>query len=188
MVPLYREVEYGPRPAIAPGKGPRASRPEPEQSGVPRFDGGEADDPVAVADFGVHARAALRAEGYRMTQQRESLLRLIARNTGHLEAVALHDLARRDHPRISLSTVYRTLSLLKRHDLVAEVHLNEEHHHYEAKMGEAHYHLVCRECGGVEEFGADVVEAMREAFRRDFGFVVHGMDLDVTGTCRRCIA
>lgn len=141
---------------------------------------------VAIDDFRVHAMAALRAEGYRMTQQRGALLELIARSRGHLDAVALHQLARVVDPRISLSTVYRTLSLLKRHSLVTEVHLNEEHHHYEARIGEAHYHLICRECGGVEEFGAEVLESMRLVFRRDYGFVVHAVDLDVSGTCKSC--
>jgi Fur family ferric uptake transcriptional regulator len=171
MVPLPREIEVGPHPAGTPP--------------LPLSDSATA---VAIDNFRVHAMAALRAEGYRMTQQRGALLALIAQNRGHLDAVGLHQLARAADPRISISTVYRTLSLLKRHALVTEVHLNEEHHHYEARIGEAHYHLICRVCGGVEEFGAEVLESMRQVFRRDFGFVVHDVDLDVSGTCKSCAA
>ena len=169
MAPLPREIEIDPRLAV----GGAVATPENPGSS-------------AIDDFRVHAMAALLAEGYRMTQQRGALLELIARSRGHLDAVALHQLARVADPRISLSTVYRTLSLLKRHALVTEVHLNEEHHHYEARIGEAHYHLICRECGGVEEFGAEVLESMRLVFRRDYGFVVHAVDLDVSGTCKNC--
>ncbi len=175
MAPLPREIDVGPRATVATPPGAR-------QAGR----GVDSATVIAIDDFRVHAMAALRAEGYRMTQQRGALLDLIAQNRGHLDAVALHLLARAVDPRISLSTVYRTLALLKRHALVAEVHLNEEHHHYEARIGEAHYHLICRECGGVEEFGAEVLEAMRQGFRRDYGFVVHEVDLDVSGTCRNC--
>lgn len=169
MSPLPREIEV-----------------DPTASGVIPAPTPESSTPIAIDDFRVHAEAALRAEGYRMTQQRSALLDLIAQSPGHLDALALHQLARVADPRMSLSTVYRTLSLLKRHALVTEVHLNEDHHHYEARIGEAHYHLICRECGGVEEFGAEVLEAMRQVFRRDFGFVVHDVDLDVSGTCKNC--
>ena len=170
MVPLPFEIDADVRPT---GNAPTA----PPRPGVR----------VPVDGFRDHAVAALRAEGYRMTHQRGALLDLIGRSGGHLDAEALHVLALRHDPRISLSTVYRTLALLKRHDLVAEVHLNEEHHHYEARTGEVHYHLVCRECGGVEEFGAELVESMREILTRDYGFHVQGVDLDVSGTCRRCV-
>src|SRR3712207_9050490 len=97
--------------------------------------------PGRKATFQERARAALRSEGHRMTQQRDVLLDVIEHAGEHLDADGLYRLARERDSRISLSTVYRTLSLLKRHDLVDELHLSEEHHHYEAKIGRA----SCRE-------------------------------------------
>ncbi len=138
--------------------------------------------------FRVGALGALRAEGYRLTQQRSVLIDLIGQSADHLNADDLHRLARARDGRISLSTVYRTLALLKRHKLVAEIHLSEDHHHYEPLTGEAHYHLVCRQCGGVEEFGAQVIETLSDALRRDYGFTINNVELDVTGTCRSCTA
>ena len=88
-----------------------------------------------LVSFRTRARDALRAEGYRMTKQRDTLLDVIEHAEGHLDADGIYDLARKRDPRISLSTVYRTLNLLKHHDLVDELHLSEEHHHYEPKSG-----------------------------------------------------
>jgi Fur family ferric uptake transcriptional regulator len=137
--------------------------------------------------FQDRARQALRSEGHRMTQQRDVLLDVIEHAGAHLDADGLYRLARARDNRISLSTVYRTLSLLKRHDLVDELHLSEEHHHYEAKSADQHYHLVCTRCGAVEEFAGGGVERLREELERDRGFVVTGVELDVTGTCARCV-
>lgn len=139
-------------------------------------------------DFRQRSIDALRAEGYRMTQQRAILLDLIGRTEVHLNAVDLYTLARAVDQRISLSTIYRTLAVLKRHELVTEVHLSEDHHHYEPRRGDAHYHLVCQQCGSVEEFGAMVVDVMRESLRAQYGFVIHAVELDVSGTCRSCVA
>ena len=124
-----------------------------------------------------------------MTQQRDVLLDVIEHAGEHLDADGLYRLARARDNRISLSTVYRTLALLKRHDLVDELHLSEEHHHYEAKTGDRrHYHLVCVDCGEVTEFSGGVVDRLRDELRREHGFQVTSMELDIAGRCSRCAA
>src|ERR687888_229123 len=120
---------------------------------------------VNGARFRDLARDALRSEGHRMTQQRDVLLDVIETSGAHLDADGLYQLARRRDNRISLSTVYRTLALLKQHNLVDELHLSEEHHHYEAKSARQHYHLLCTECGAVEEFSGEILDQLREALR-----------------------
>ncbi|MBI3973606.1 MAG: transcriptional repressor [Chloroflexi bacterium] len=136
--------------------------------------------------FRERARDALRSEGHRMTQQRDILLNVIENAGAHLDADGLYQLARRQDNRISLSTVYRTLSLLKRHNLIDELHLSEEHHHYEAKTAEEHYHLVCIDCGAVEEFAGGIIEHVREVVKHERGFHVTSLQLDIAGMCARC--
>ena len=141
--------------------------------------------------FRRRAEAALRAAGMRWTLQRETLLHVIENAPGHQDADGLYQLARARDPRISLSTVYRTLNALKRHGLVDELHLSEEHHHYEprpAEPAEQHFHLVCTSCGAVTEFEGRGVDRLRSEVRRDYGFVVRSIDLDVSGLCARCAA
>ncbi|HEX2324275.1 MAG TPA: Fur family transcriptional regulator [Chloroflexota bacterium] len=142
-----------------------------------------------LVSFRTRARDALRAEGYRMTKQRDTLLDVIEHAEGHLDADGIYDLARKRDPRISLSTVYRTLNLLKHHDLVDELHLSEEHHHYEPKSGRPqHYHLVCVDCGGVQEVSGGVLDSLKQELQRERGFAVTGVQLDVQGHCGRCPA
>ena len=121
-----------------------------------------------------------------MTQQRDVLLDVIEHAGEHLDADGLYQLARKRDNRISLSTVYRTLALLKRHDLVDELHLSEEHHHYEAKTAEQHYHFVCTSCGDVKEFGGDAADRLRDELKREHDFSVTLMQLDISGLCARC--
>lgn len=132
------------------------------------------------------AKRALRAAGMRWTQQRDTLLEVIEDAEGHQDADGLYRLARDRDPPISLSTVYRTLAILKRHGLVDELHLSEEHHHYEAKTAERHFHFVCTSCGAVTEFTGAAVDRLSEELRREHGFDVQAIDLDVSGRCARC--
>ncbi len=125
-----------------------------------------------------------------MTQQRDVLLDVIEHAGEHLDADGLYRLARERDSRISLSTVYRTLSLLKRHRLVDEVHLSEEHHHYEARSAEhgEHYHLVCTQCSAVQEVPGDMLAPFCDQVRERFGFAVTAIQLDVVGRCAACEA
>ena len=121
-----------------------------------------------------------------MTHQRDVLFDVIAGAGAHLDADDIYQLARKRDPRISLSTVYRTLAVLKRKGLVDELHLTEEHHHYEARSDQQHYHLLCTNCGTVEEVSGEHVAQFQDALAREHGFTVSSLQLDIGGICRKC--
>ena len=77
----------------------------------------------------------LHEAGCRVTSQRLLLLNLLHDCQGHAGADDLYHLARIQDPRLSLSTVYRTLNKLKEVSLVRELHLDDEHQ--AGKAGEA---------------------------------------------------
>ena len=128
----------------------------------------------------------LRTGGYRMTQQRALLAELIETHSGHVDADTLYRRAKERDERISLATVYRTLSLLKSLDLVDELHLSENHHHYEPKTESQHYHLVCVRCGKVIEFQSPLVDKLERAISGQYAFAVSQARIDFCGVCRDC--
>jgi len=69
-------------------------------------------------------RELLNMAGLRSTSQRALILDIIRSGQGHLDADEVYRRARRKQPRISLSTVYRTLQALKELELVEELHFN----------------------------------------------------------------
>ena len=77
----------------------------------------------------------LRTTGLRVTAQRALILEIIRHGEGHLDADEIHLRAKKKQPRLSLSTVYRTLQKLKELNLVEELHFDENHHHYERIAG-----------------------------------------------------
>jgi len=132
------------------------------------------------------ARHILRAEGKRVTPQRALLLRIIRESSGHLDADEIYRQARENDPRISLSTVYRTVKLLKELGLVKELHFDEEHHHYEMATGKVHHHLVCTECGRIVEFQSPVLDELWARLEREHGFALERVQIDAVGRCREC--
>jgi Fe2+ or Zn2+ uptake regulation protein len=122
----------------------------------------------------------------RNTSQRRLLLDLLNQSEGHLDADELFRLAKEREPRISLSTVYRNLSLFKELGLIEERHFADEHHHYEVKGKREHYHLVCLNCGKVVEFQSPLAKRMKEAISKRTGFEILDGDIRLEGYCERC--
>jgi len=139
-------------------------------------------------ESGPTVKQILRAEGKRVTSQRALLLRIIQGSSGHLDADEIYRQAREHDPRISLSTVYRTLKLLKELGLVEEFHFDEEHHHYEMAADTVHYHLVCTECGRIVEFQSPLLDELAAELKREHGFALERLQIDGLGRCQECQA
>lgn len=125
-------------------------------------------------------------KGQRVTSQRRLLLDLLRRSEGHLDAEELYRRAKEHEPRISLSTVYRNLSLFKELGLIQEHHFAAEHHHYEVKGNREHHHLVCLGCGRVIEFESKLTDKMQEQVSHDTGFEVISTTVNFEGYCDHC--
>lgn len=147
---------------------------------------GEAMELESPEQLSATARQAINTTGRRMTPQRSALLEIIQQSEEHLDADEIHRRARERGERISLSTVYRTLGLLKQLQLVDELHLWDEHHHYESRTAKEHCHLLCRVCGGVTEISGVVVEKMKGLASRQHGFQIERSEIDFVGLCEGC--
>ena len=129
-------------------------------------------------------RRALNVTGLRATSQRALILEVIRH--GHLDADEIYRQARIKQPRLSLSTVYRTVRMFKKLGLVEELHFDETHHHYEMKPSSEHHHLVCLGCGKVVEFECPLSPKMKKDIAREKGFEVTGVEIRMTGYCSKC--
>lgn len=130
----------------------------------------------------------LRAQGKRITAQRALILRIIQEHEGHLSGDEIYRLARKEHPRISLSTVYRTLGLLKELDLIRELRLAEAQLRYEMKGDEEHQHLVCLGCGRVIEFQCVHCISVHQDLAERYGFRITSSRVELLGYCVECQA
>jgi Fur family transcriptional regulator, ferric uptake regulator len=123
--------------------------------------------------------------GVRATAQRQAVLRVVGEASGSFTVADLHDRARRLEPSLGLATTYRTVELLRSSGAVHPL-LGEGRHAYVRCRPEHHHHLVCTNCGGVEE--TELCAAPSEAeLRRRHGFTAAAHELDIYGTCRRCV-
>ncbi len=132
-------------------------------------------------------RESLRRKGYRLTPQREAIIKILLENPNqHLAAEDIYVMVRRAHPEIGMATVYRTLDLLSTEKIINEMNFEEGYSRYELESQTHHHHLVCLKCGKIIEFNDNLLEEVEEVISKEHGFSIVGHLLKFYGYCSHC--
>jgi Fur family ferric uptake transcriptional regulator len=116
-----------------------------------------------------------------MTGQRRVIAQVLSSATDHPDVEEVHRRANAVDPRISLSTVYRTLRLFSAKGILERHDFGLGRGRYEATMGAHHDHLLDVETGRVIEFSNSDIEALQERVARELGFELVGHRLELYG-------
>ena len=127
----------------------------------------------------------LRGSGYRLTPQRQLILRAVE-DLGHATVDEVLAQVRTQASAVNASTVYRTLEVLEELGLVRHTHLSDRAPTYHSAREPEHFHLVCRNCQRVRSVEPDVATALVQTLRLDHGFDVDLGHLAIFGHCTDC--
>lgn len=131
--------------------------------------------------------AGLRAEGHRLTRPRKAILAVLEKSKYPLSAADVHARLKREQVAVDLVTVYRTLAVLKKLGLIAQVELGEGQFRYEARQGrEHHHHIRCRGCGRIADLMLCPLKKLTALVERETRFTVEEHSLEFFGWCPKC--
>jgi Fur family ferric uptake transcriptional regulator len=132
----------------------------------------------------------LREHGLPVTHQREAVAEIVFSSTEHLSVDQIEERLRATGERIGKATIYRTLDLLVRSQLVEEHDFGEGFKRYEHRLSQqpVHEHLICLECGKVLEFQSREIQEIEAAVSARHGFRPARHRLEIYGLCRECQA
>ncbi len=128
----------------------------------------------------------LRNQGYRVTPQRQMILDAVCTSGGHSTVEEVYRRVRAKAPTISPATIYRTLDLFCELGLVVSAQGNGRQMCYEIADETPHHHLICRQCGRVDEIGNDLVENFARQIEQIHGFAPDVEHLMLAGLCSDC--
>ncbi len=131
--------------------------------------------------------SVLRETGHKATPQRLMILAALRHAEGHLTASEIYAQVLKEYPYVDISTVYRTLNVLRDLQLVSETDmgLGDTSYEWVAREGR-HHHLICRACDTVasldhrylEDVGAEILS--ESGFRPDLDHIA------IFGLCATC--
>lgn len=117
--------------------------------------------------------------GMRMTEQRRVIARVLEGSADHPDVEELYRRSAEVDPRISISTVYRTVKLFEDAGIIERHDFRDGRSRYETVPEEHHDHLIDLKTGTVIEFHSPEIEALQEKIAREHGFrlVDHRLEL-----------
>jgi Fur family transcriptional regulator, ferric uptake regulator len=128
----------------------------------------------------------LSAGGERVTRQRLLVADALAAAGEQLSAQELYERIRADHPDVGRATVFRALEALVSVGAARRLERPGHVYAYVSCEPEHHHHLVCTECGRVEEIGERYVGDLSQAISERYRFRIEDATLDFYGRCARC--
>jgi Fe2+ or Zn2+ uptake regulation protein len=127
----------------------------------------------------------LRARGQRVTSQRLVINRMLRSRDQHVTAEEVLGAVTQTLPGTSLPTVYATLELFEQLGIVRRVNSGGGAVLFDSRTVD-HHHLICRNCGAVQDLDAKVdLDGVLRAARKA-GFAPDRAALVVDGVCGSC--
>ncbi|MGY3765198.1 ferric iron uptake transcriptional regulator [Vagococcus vulneris] len=132
----------------------------------------------------------LHEANYKLTPQREATVCVLLENEkDHLSAEEIYMLVKLKTPEIGLATVYRTLEMLTELNILNKVNFDDGLARYDMRKEGAkhfHHHLLCIECGAIEEIEEDLLDDVEKIVENNYHFKVTDHRLTFHGICYSC--
>lgn len=130
----------------------------------------------------------LRKAGLKVTLPRMKILDILgAAQPRHMSAEDIYRRLLDTHEDIGLATVYRVLTQFEAAGLVERHHFEGATAVFELNEGEHHDHIVCIDCGKVEEFMDNGIEKRQHEIAKAKGYVLTDHSMILYGRCMNCV-
>jgi Fur family ferric uptake transcriptional regulator len=126
----------------------------------------------------------LKSIGLKATLPRLKILDLFEHSDKrHMTAEEVYRLLTDEGQDIGLATVYRVLTQFEQAGLLMRHHFDSDKAVFELNHGDHHDHLVCLQCGKVEEFFDAEIEKRQNRIAKERGFAIHDHSLQIYADC-----
>ena len=128
----------------------------------------------------------LKASGLKATMPRLKILEILQNSeVRHLTAEDVYKILLAENLDVGLATVYRVLTQFEQAGLLHRNHFETGKAIFELNAGTHHDHLVCLDCGRVEEFVDEEIEARQHRIATERGFNIAEHALAIYGNCTK---
>jgi Fur family transcriptional regulator, ferric uptake regulator len=130
--------------------------------------------------------ADLKSSGLKATLPRLKILEIFQNSSvRHLSAEDVYKLLLNENLDVGLATVYRVLTQFEQAGLLSRHHFESGKAVFELNQGSHHDHLVCLDCGLVEEFFDEEIERRQHSIAAARGFSLTEHALALYGNCTK---
>jgi len=130
---------------------------------------------------------SLQNEGLRYTSQRQIVWDEICKTDDHRDAEEIYFTIIQGGQKVSRATVYRTIDVLVKNNLVRKLELGDGRTRYENKLDSSHHdHIICIQCGKINEFMDEDIEKLQDEIAKKYQYKIVRHIHQIFGLCKDC--
>ncbi|MFA6133312.1 MAG: Fur family transcriptional regulator [Phycisphaerae bacterium] len=127
----------------------------------------------------------LRRLGLKVTHQRMEIYKEVASNSHHPDAETVYKAVKSRVPAVSLDTVYRTLCLLEKEDILHRIETSSDRARFDADTSQ-HYHFICNNCSRIIDFQSTELNEIQLPQSLEVLGEVRSYHVLARGICAKC--
>ena len=131
---------------------------------------------------------SIKKNNLKNSKQREYILKAIYEYGGHLSPEDIFVSIKKTCKNASISSIYRILSFLEKEGFVKSLEIDKSGKRYEIASGLHHDHIICVECGKIEEFCNEEIEKLQVEVTHSYKAKLVGHDMLLYVVCESCLA
>lgn len=130
----------------------------------------------------------IRNTGLKVTEPRLKILSVFEKSKArHLSAEDIHDTLKAKSVVVGMATIYRALANFEKAGILSKSTFDDGRAIYEINEGPHHDHIVCIDCGNVEEFVDEEIEKRQKKIATQKGYSLKSHSLVLYGSCSQCL-
>jgi Fur family ferric uptake transcriptional regulator len=133
----------------------------------------------------------LKDNSLKLTGQRLKILSLLIENNNkHLSAEDIHNLLLENGERIGIATIYRTIGVLEKLNMIARLYVDDGCIRYQVldpHKEHEHHHLICQRCGKIVDMQDDLLDNLEGKIKDIYNFKVTNHKVKFYGICSDCL-
>lgn len=127
----------------------------------------------------------LQSSDLKATNTRVSVLSYFDHQAKPLDVDSIYEHINAEHEQADRATIYRVVEALYKKGIIIRLEFGEGKYRYEL-VGDDHHHLICENCGKIEDISECNISDLEKDILKKKGFLVSRHSLEFYGTCKKC--
>lgn len=128
----------------------------------------------------------LREVDLRATPARLAVMNFLERENKPVDIASVINYLNSKDVQTDPATVFRMMNTLTQKGITIPIQFQEGKARYELSSKEDHHHLICENCGKIEDISDTVIPAVEKQIHNKYGFLVKRHSLEFFGVCKKC--
>src|SRR3990167_10714281 len=128
----------------------------------------------------------LRTAALKVTPKRLAVLKVLEHSDKPIDIATIIDYLETNDIKADPATVFRIINSFTDKGITKQIQLNEGKFRYEHSSKKDHHHLICENCGGIEDISDTFITDIEDNIKRNKKFLVKRHSIEFFGVCTQC--